>query len=217
MTIPSIQRPEELKGKALGISRFGTSIDTAARMALHHYGLEAMRDVTLVQLGAVSSNVAALRGGRIQAAILSYPNLIQARREGIREMLDIASLGVPYASTGITVRRSFMAQRREVVVNYVKSILEAIARIKKDKLFTTDMMMRYFRTKDKEMMDETYEVSISKYLKRVPTPTPESFRSVIDELAQVNPKAKGQDPKRFYDDSILQELEKSGFIQALNR
>jgi NitT/TauT family transport system substrate-binding protein len=131
MTIPSIQKPEELKGKALGISRFGTSIDTAARMALHHYGLEAMRDVTLVQVGAVSSNVAALRGGRIQAAILSYPNLIQARREGIREMLDIASLGVLYASTGITVRRSFMAQRREVVANYVKSILEAIARIKK--------------------------------------------------------------------------------------
>ena len=130
MTIPSIQRAEELKGKAVGISRFGTSIDTAARMALHHYGLEAMKDVMLVQVGAVSSGVAALRGGRIQGAILSYPNLIQARREGFRELLDIASLGVPYASTGITVRKSFMAQRRDVVVNYVKSILEATARIK---------------------------------------------------------------------------------------
>ena len=67
------------------------------------------------------------------------------------------------------------------------------------------------------MMEETYEVSVNKYLKRVPTPTAEAFRSVIDELAQVNPKAKGQDPTRFYDDSILQELEKSGFINALYR
>lgn len=217
MTIPSIQRAEELRGKAVGISRFGTSIDTAARMALHHYGLEAMKDVMLVQVGAVSSGLASLRGGRIQGAILSYPALIQARREGFRELLDIASLGVPYASTGITVRKGFMAQRRDVVVNYVKSIVEATARIKRDKAFTIDMMMKYFRTKDREMMEETYEVSVTKYLKRVPTPTAESFRTVVDELALVNPKAKGQDPKRFYDDSILQELDKSGFIAGLGR
>lgn len=217
MTIPSIQRPEELKGKAVGISRFGTSIDTAARMAIQHFGMEPVRDVSLVQAGAVSANLAAMRGGRIQAAILSYPSIIQARREGYRELLDIASLGVPYASTGITVRKSFMAQRRDVVVNYVKSILEATARIKRDKAFTIDMMMKYFRTKDREMMEETYEVSVNKYLRRVPTPTAESFRTVVDELSLVNPKAKGQDPKRFYDDSILQELDKSGFIGSLNR
>ncbi|HET9917225.1 MAG TPA: ABC transporter substrate-binding protein [Candidatus Binatia bacterium] len=217
MTIPSIQRPEELKGKAVGISRFGTSIDTAARMAIQHFGLEPIRDVSLVQAGAVSANLAAMRGGRIQAAILSYPSIIQARREGYRELLDIASLGVPYASTGITVRKSFMGQRRDVVVNYMKSILEATARIKRDKAFTIDIMMKYFRTKDREMMDETYEVSVNKYLRRVPTPTAESFRTVVDELSLVNPKAKGQDPKRFYDDSILQELDKSGFIGSLNR
>ena len=217
MTIASIQRPEELKGKAVGISRFGTSIDTAARMAIQHFGMEPVRDVSLVQAGAVSANLAAMRGGRIQAAILSYPSIIQARREGFRELLDIASLGVPYASTGITVRKSFMAQRREVVTNYVKSILEATARIKRDKAFTIDMMMKYFRTKDREMMEETYDVSVLKYLKRVPTPTAESFRTVVDELSMVNPKAKGQDPKRFYDDSILQELDKSGFISSVNR
>jgi NitT/TauT family transport system substrate-binding protein len=217
MVNPSIQKPEDLKGKAVGISRFGTSIDTAARMAIHHYGYEPMKDVTIVQVGAVSSAVAALRGGRIQAAILSYPTLIRARREGFREMLDIASLGVAYASTGVTVRRSFMAQRRDVVTNYLKSILEAIARVKKDKPFAIEVMSKYFRINDREMMEETYEVSVNKYLKRVPTPTAEAFRSVIDELAQVNPKAKGQDPTRFYDDSILQELEKSGFINALYR
>jgi ABC-type nitrate/sulfonate/bicarbonate transport system substrate-binding protein len=173
--------------------------------------------VSIVQAGAITSNLAAMRGGRIQAAILSYPTIIQARREGYRELLDIASLGVPYASSGITVRRSFMAQRRDVVTNYVKSILEATARIKKDKLFTIDMMMKYFRTKDREMMEETYDVSVNKYLKRMPAPTAEAFRSVVDELAQVNPKAKGQDPKRFYDDSIIQELEKSGFVSGLYR
>jgi NitT/TauT family transport system substrate-binding protein len=213
----TIQKPEDLRGKALGISRFGTSIDTAARIVIQHYGLEPIKDVGLIQVGAVASAVGALRSGRIHGAILSYPTIVQARREGFREMLDIASLGLPYAASGITVRRNFMQQRKDVTVNYVKSIVEAIARVKKDKAFALEVMGKYFRSKDKEMLEETYEVASTKYLKRTPFPTAEAFRAVVDELAQVNPKAKGQDPKKFYDDSILQELDKSGFIAALYR
>ncbi len=214
---PAIQKPEDLKGKSIGISRFGTSIDTAARIAIQHYGLEPIKDVSLVQIGAVSSAVAALRGGRIHAAILSYPTIIQARREGFREILDIASLGTPYAANGITLQRSFMQQRREIAANFLRAFLEAIARVKKDKPFAMEVMEKYLRTKDRELLDETYEFAITKYLKSRPYPSAEAFRSVVNELAQVNPKAKGQDPRRFYDDSILQELDKSGFINALYR
>ncbi len=214
---PAIQKPEDLKGKSIGISRFGTSIDTAARIAIQHYGLEPIKDVSLVQIGAVSSAVAALRGGRIHAAILSYPTIIQARREGFREILDIASLGTPYAANGITLQRSFMQQRREIAANFLRAFLEAIARVKKDKPFAMEVMGKYLRTKDRELLDETYEFAITKYLKSRPYPSAEAFRSVVNELAQVNPKAKGQDPRRFYDDSILQELDKSGFINALYR
>jgi NitT/TauT family transport system substrate-binding protein len=213
----SIQRPEDLRGKSVGISRFGTSIDTAARIAIQHYGLEPVKDVSLVQVGAVSSAVASLRAGRIQGAILSYPTIIQARREGFREMLDIASLGTPYAANGITLRRRFMQQRREVTVNFLKAFLESIARVKKDKTLAVDIMGKYLRTKDRELLDETYDFAITKYLKSRPYPTVEAFRSVVEELSQVNPKAKGQDPRRFYDDTILQELDKSGFISALYR
>ena len=214
---PAIQKPEDLKGKSIGISRFGTSIDTAARIAIQHYGLEPIKDVSLVQVGAVSSAVASLRGGRIHGAVLSYPTIIQARRDGFREMLDIASLGTPYAANGITIRRSFMQQRREIAVNYLKAFLESIARVKKDKALAIEVMGKYLRTKDRELLDETYEFAITKYLKARPYPTVEAFRSVVEELAHVNPKAKGQDPRRFYDDTILRELDKSGFIDALYR
>lgn len=214
---PAIQKPEDLKGKSVGISRFGTSIDTAARLAIQHYGLEPVKDVAITQIGAVASMLAALRANRIQAAILSYPAIIQARREGFRELLDIASLGMPYASTGITVRRAFLQQRRDLATNYVKAIVEAIARLKKDRAFALEVMSKHLRTKEKDVLEETYEVSVIKYLKRVPFPTPEAFRSVLEELAQTNPKAKGQEPRKFYDDSILQELEKSGFINSLYR
>ncbi len=66
-----------------------------------------------MQIGAVASILSAMRSGRIQAAILTYPSIIKARREGYRELLDIAALGMPYAFTGITVRRSYMRQRRD--------------------------------------------------------------------------------------------------------
>jgi NitT/TauT family transport system substrate-binding protein len=214
---PAIQKPEDLKGKSIGISRFGTSIDTAARIAIQHYGLEPIKDVSLVQVGAVSSAVASLRGGRIHGAILSYPTITYARREGFREMLDIASLGTPYAANGITIRQSFMRQRRETAENFLKAFLESIARVKKDKTLAIDVMGKYLRTKDREMLDETYEFAITKYLKARPYPTLEAFRSVVEELSHVNPKAKGEDPRRFYDDTILQELDKSGFINTLYR
>lgn len=214
---PAIQKPEDLKGKSIGISRFGTSIDTAARIAIQHYGLEPIKDVSLVQVGAVSSAVASLRGGRIQGAILSYPTIIHARREGFREMLDIASLGTPYAANGITIRRSLMQQRRDVALNFLKAFVESIARVKKDKALALDVMGKYLRMKDREILDETYEFAITKYLKARPYPTVEAFRSVIEELAHLNPKAKGQEPRRFYDDAILQELDKNGFINALYR
>ena len=121
---PSIQKSEELKGKSVGISRFGTSIDTGARMAIQHYGLEPIKDVSIVQIGAVSSILSAMRGGRIQAAILTYPSIIQARREGYRELLDIASLGTPYASTGITVRRSYLSRLDDFSHGHAEPVLD---------------------------------------------------------------------------------------------
>ena len=115
------------------------------------------------------------------------------------------------------MRRSFLQQRRDVAVNYLKAFLEAIARVKKDKQFALEVMGKYLRINDREILSETYDFAITKYLKARPYPSVEAFRSVINELAQVNPKAKGQDPRRFYDDSILQELDKSSFIDALYR
>src|SRR5919202_465028 len=104
MSRPEIERAEQLKGKSLGISRFGTSIDTGARVALRHFGLVPEKDVAIVQVGSVESTVLAMQGNRVQAGILSYPSIARAKKLGDRTLLDIASLGIPYASTGMTTR-----------------------------------------------------------------------------------------------------------------
>jgi len=154
----------------------------------------------------------ALRGGRIQAAILSYPTIIQAApRRLSREMLDIASLGTPYAANGITLRRSFMQQRRETANEiFLKAFLGSDrAGKKKDKPFAMESDGKVSAHQGpRGCSTRLTSFAVAKYLKSRPYPTAEAFRSVVNELAQVNPKAKGQDPKRFYDDAILQELDK---------
>ena len=84
MARPEIEKPEQLRGKTLGITRFGTSIDVGARLALRHFDLVPEKDVAIVQVGGMESIVAALQANRIQAGILSYPAISQAKKLGTR-------------------------------------------------------------------------------------------------------------------------------------
>ncbi|HXF76196.1 MAG TPA: ABC transporter substrate-binding protein [Methylomirabilota bacterium] len=214
---PEIERAEQLRGKSIGISRFGTTIDTGARMALRHFGLMPDREVSIVQLGAMESIVPAMAGNRVQGGILSYPATGRARQLGFRELLDISSLNLPYASTGITTRGEVIRKEPDLVRRYLAAQVEAIARMKRDRPFTLSVMSKFLRTTDGEQLSEAYEIYANKYLAKVPLPTVEAMKAVLEELETRNPKAKGQDPRKFFDDRFVRELQASGFVDALYR
>jgi ABC-type nitrate/sulfonate/bicarbonate transport system substrate-binding protein len=214
---PEIETAEQLRGKSVGISRFGTTIDTGARIALRHFGLMPEKDVSIVQIGAVESIVPAMAGGRVQAGILSYPAIGRARKLGFHELLDIAALNLPYASTGMTTRGEVVRKDPDLVRRYMMAQVEAIARMKRDRAFTVNVMSKFLRTNDQEQLAEAYDVYANKYLMKVPLPTVEAIRAVLEELEPRSPKARGQDPKRFFDDHFVRELQSSGFIDALYR
>ena len=217
MVRPEIERAEQLRGKSIGITRFGTTIDTGARIALRHFGLVAEKDVSIIQVGGMESIVPAMQGGRVHAGILSYPAIARAKKLGYRELLDIAALDMPYASTGITTRGEVIRKEPDLVRRYMTAQVEAIARMKRDRPFTLNVMGKFLRTTDMEQLSETYDIYANKYLLKVPLPTVEAIRPVLDELEPRNPKAKGQDPRRFFDDRFVRELQSSGFIDALYR
>ena len=217
MVRPEIETAEQLRGKSIGISRFGTTIDTGARIAVRHFGLVPEKDVSIVQIGAVESIVLAMAGGRVQAGILSYPAIGRARKLGFRELLDIAALNLPYASTGMTTRGEVIRKEPDLVRRYMMAQIEAIARMKRDRAFTISVMSKFLRTNDQDQLAEAYDVYVNKYLMKVPLPTVEAIRAVLEELEPRSPKAKGQDPKRFFDDHFVRELQASGFIDALYR
>jgi len=217
MVRPEIEKPEQLKGKSLGISRFGTSIDTGARIALRHFGLVPEKDVAIVQIGSIESIVAALQSNRIQAGILSYPSIGRAKKLGHRSLLDIASLGIPYASTGMTTRGRLIREDPDLVRRYMNAQVEAIARAKKDRNLSMQVMGKYLRITDPELLSEAYDIYVDKHLLKVPLPTVDAMKTVLEELAGRNPKAKEMDPRKFFDDSFVRQMQSSGFIDGLYR
>jgi NitT/TauT family transport system substrate-binding protein len=215
MARPEIEKAEQLKGKSLGITRFGTSIDVGARLALRHFGLVPEKDVAIVQVGGMESMVAALQGNRIQAGILSYPAITQALKLGHRTLLDVASLGIPYAFTGMTTRGRLTREDPELVRRYMMAQTEAIARAKRDKNFALKVMGKYLRTTNAAALAESYEIDVQKHMLRVPLTTTEAMKSVLDDLASRIPKAKDADPKKFFDDSFVRQMQANGFIDSL--
>jgi NitT/TauT family transport system substrate-binding protein len=214
---PEIEKPEQLRGKSIGISRFGTSLHTGARVALKHFGLEPGKDVAVVEIGSGDWIVSALQSGRVQGGVFGYPATSKAVKLGNRLLLHIPTLNLPYAANGVSTRGELIRNEPDYVRRYLAAVIEAAALMKKDRSFTYGVLRKYLRTDEADVLAETYDVQIVKYLLKVPAPTAEAVRSVVEELAERNPKAKDQDPARFFDARFVRQLENSGFIDALYR
>jgi len=132
-------------------------------------------------------------------------------------LLDVASLGIPYAFTGITTRGHLIRDDPDLVRRYVTAQTEAIARAKRDKPFALKVMGKFLRTANPAALAESYDVDVQKYMLKVPLTTVEAMKSVLDDLAARIPKAKDSEPRNFFNDSFVRQLQSSGFVDGLCR
>jgi len=214
---PEIEKPEQLRGKTIGISRYGTSLHTGARIALRHFGLGDGKDVAIAEIGAGEWIVGAMQGGRIQGGVFGYPQTSRAIKLGNRLMLHLPTLNIPYAANGVSTRGELARNDPDLVRRYLAAVIEASALMKRDRAFSFKVLGKYLRTSDTDLLSETYDVQIAKYLLKVPLPTVDNVKSVVEEIAERNPKAKDQDAKQFFDDRFVRQLETSGFIDSVYR
>ena len=214
---PEIEKPEQLRGKSIGISRFGTSLHSGARLAAKHYGLEPGKDLHIVEIGAGDWIFGAMQGNRVQAGVFGYPATSRAVKFGNRVMLHLPSLNIPYASTGVSTRGDIIRDDPDLVRRYLSAQIEAIALMKKDRPFTLKVLSKYLRTNDMDLLNESYDIQIAKYMQKTPLPTAEAVRSVLEELTDRNPKAKDLDPNKFFDDRFVRQLQAENFIDPLYR
>lgn len=212
---PDIQRIEDLKGKTVGITRFGSTADVAARMALRKYGLEPDKDVAIVQMGGTSETLGGMKAGAIQGTVTMPPNSVTLKKLGMRELVNISELGIPYPSGTMPISKKYLNANREAVTNFMKAFVEAIAVAKKDRDYTMKVIGQYTKTDDKDVLGETYDYIIAKVMRRVPSISEAAVQALLNVVAATDPRAKDMKPSAYIDSSILKEIEDSGFVKKL--
>jgi len=214
MTQTDIRSMTDLKGKRLGISRFGSNTDFGMRYLLKKHNISD-REVTFLQFGEAQAIFAALQSGTVQAGILSYPTTAAAIKKGFKELVDFSDVGLEFPNSNVVVTDRFLQTQPDVVRRFLMGYAEGIHRYKTDGVFTRRVMGKYLRVQDQTVLDETYQLFAPR-IPRIPYPTVGGFRLALESLSY-EPRARTARPEEFYDDAILRSLEREGFFQQLYR
>ncbi|HXF76512.1 MAG TPA: ABC transporter substrate-binding protein [Methylomirabilota bacterium] len=212
---PEIKKPEQLKGKKVGISRLGGASDFSFRYALNHWGLVPEKDVALIQVGGEPEEVLALQNKAVDAVILSEPFATVARRAGATMLADLSQLGVRYTMHGFGARKSYIQANRDTAIRFMKAYLEGIYLFKTNKDLALKVLKKYTRLDDRSLVETSYDEMAQRLIRRVPYPDREGIQTIIDQLAKSRPQMKNLNPNDFIDPSILKEIEDSGFVKKL--
>ena len=216
VVLDSIKSAEDLKGKSIGISRFGSASDVAARELLKGLKLRPMEDVKILQIGGASERAAGFSRGII-AGFPSPPGNVHLIPGGLphRILADMADLPKPYPLPFIcaVTTKSYLAKKRDTVKKVVMALIEASHYFKTNREGTQKIVAKYLRGANKAYLDSSYQ-STTKIIERVPYTSREGMKIQLDEALKQAPGSKVT-VDNLIDDSIVREIEKDGFIDRV--
>jgi len=210
---PDITRPEQLKGKRIGVSRIGSNPHYFAVQALRHFRID-LREVSYIQAGGAPETLAALVAQGIDAAVLTVPTDAQALKLGYHYVIYGPDLKIAYAATTITTRRTIIAKRGPVIGRFMRAMAEAAKIMHTDKDLTFKVLGKYLRIDDRALLDASYNVEIKALEPRLALKL-DGIQSTLDEIAPTEPRAKTVKPQEMIDIRYLDEMEKSGFFDQI--
>ena len=210
-----ITRPDQFKGKSVGVTRYGSATDFAMRYALDKYGLDPNKEVAVLQLGNQPAQLAALEAGKVQGAMLSMPTSVKAKKLGFPMLADLQMLGLEYQHTSIATSRALLKSKPDLARDFMRAFIEGIHYAKTHRRETIEIIAKYLRTDDKDVLDETYDSIVQTLVPEKPYPTIKGIQIILRELGTKDPAARAARPEQFVDTTILKELESSGFIDKL--
>src|ERR671922_1165794 len=213
MVRPDIKRAEDLKGKTVGVTTFGSLGDFLVRHLARQKGLNPDKDFVLRQIGADPERLIALRQGSIQAATLSHPSFILAQRAGFHVLWDFFK-EVEYPWSEIVTTRSLIKQDRDLVMRYMQAHIEGIARFKQEPELAKRVIKKMLRLDDDSLANESWEL-FAKYRIPAPYPNTKGMKTSYEYVSQTRPDVWKRKPEEFVDASFVEELDKSGFIKKL--
>ena len=209
-----ITRSDQLKGKKIGISRFGSSTDTAVRLFLAKFALNPDKDVIIVQAGEQANRFAALVGGTIDATIVGVPLDITAQKQGYPVLADLAKLQIPYPQAIVETTDRLVREEPQLVKNYLRGLIAGIHYGVNNPEPTKAILDKYVKIKNPEFLTATYQDYVQITDPKA-YPDIEGIRFALEEVAKRSPGAKGRKPEDFVNLRFLQELEKEGFYKEL--
>jgi NitT/TauT family transport system substrate-binding protein len=210
-----ITRPDQLKGKAVAVSRVGSSSDFATRYALEKYGLIPDKDVMILQIGSQPARFSAMETGQIQGVMIAIPLTAKAKKMGLNTLADLQMLGLEYQHTGLAVTRSLIKTEPDLVRNILRGFVEGIHYMKRHRKESIALLAKYLKTDDPDALDEAYESVIQALIPEKPYPTLKGIDTILRELGVKDPNARSARPEQFVDLTFIKELDSSGFIDRL--
>jgi NitT/TauT family transport system substrate-binding protein len=211
---PKIKKPEDLKGKRVGISRYGSLTDLALGEALRLHKLAPGRDVAVIQVGGLGERVAALTSGLIDGVVVQADQMFQLERLGYPVLIDLRKLSFNYPTQGILANREFVRNRKEMVKGFLKAYVEGIKILKTERQLTMDTLGKYLKISDREILSKTYDVYKDAF-ERIPYVSREVVTSALYNIPDLSAKASTLNLDNLIDNTIMQELEKEGFFRDL--
>jgi NitT/TauT family transport system substrate-binding protein len=197
-----------LKGKAVGVSRFGAFSDFVARHVLRRNRLQPIKDVALVQLGGTQEIIAGMQKNLVQGGSISLPLTLQARRLGFRELLTTETVALPFDYGCIIVKGAQVRTKREELKRLLRATIAAYDLAIREPALAKKAIGKYTRTSDGETLDATYKENVKDYALRVPYVSLTGLASIIEFRAEGSAEVKKLALEKMFDNSLLQEIEK---------
>jgi ABC-type nitrate/sulfonate/bicarbonate transport system substrate-binding protein len=208
----SIKTVADLKGKTLAVTQPAASTDYASRMLLRRFGLVPDKDVKILYAGSSPALLTTLKAGNAAAGLMNAPVIFQAQELGFKQIMNVTELNIPFIFVGVVTTRKVLQQKPDAVTRYLRGYTEAISIILRDKETAMKVMGKFMKTDNRQTLEAVYDEHAPVF-QRLPLMTKEEVQAVL-EVAK-SPKAAQARPEDFFDNSFLQKLEASGFINSL--
>lgn len=213
VTPMSITKPQDLKGKSVAVSRFGSGSDFITRMALRSWGLEPIKDVTILQVGNSPERLAAIAAGKVYGSILSLSQTPRAKKLGLRVLADLSQIDAEYPQGVLYVSASLIEKRPDLIRDFLKAYVEGIRQFKTNTQMAYSVIEKNTGLKDRGEIEEYHSILTKNFLLSYPLPTVAGIRTVLDDLGAKNPKVRDIKPEDLIETRFLRELKERGFIK----
>jgi NitT/TauT family transport system substrate-binding protein len=218
MARPEIKSYQDLKGRRIGITQYGSAAHLVLLLMLKKWNMRTDQ-VQILQVGSSPAMLASLDKGGIDAAVLTLPTFFVAEDRGYRIVGDPITMDIFYLQNTLESTRGFLRKNRDGALRFMRGYIEGIAYFKKNKKESLEVLRKKLRIqseqeRDNRYLEQSYNLLATAY-NDIPYPALKSVQTIIDKVAEDEPKVKERDVKSFVDDSLVKELEDSGFTKAL--